>query len=104
LNDPRAGLAICGFLTDDVCTGITVTNNLIAGTTFYGVAARGHDCNDASDSSFKNNVIHSISGAGAIIFPIPLDAGHALCYEGSYLTVYKATLAGVFCYYVTEQV
>lgn len=104
LNDPRAGLAICGFLSSDVCTDITVTNNIIAGTTFYGVAARGHDCDDSSDSSFKNNVIHSISGTGAAIFPIPGDAGHATCYEGSYLTVYKATQGGVFCYYTTEKV
>ncbi len=104
LNDPRAGLAICGWLTNDVCSDITVTNNIIAGTTFYGVAARGHDCGDTSDTSFKNNVIHSVSGTGVTFFPIPNDSGHATCYEGSYTTVYKVSEGGVFCYYTTLKV
>jgi hypothetical protein len=102
--DPRAGMAICGFITSDVCSDITVTNNLIAGTSFYGVAAPGHDCNDAADSTFKNNVIHSVDGVGVTFFPNPNLAKSGTCYEGSYTTVYKATQAGVFTYYSTKAV
>ena len=88
--DKKAGMAICGFILNDVCTDVNVINSLVAGTDFYGFAAPGHNCGDNLDRSFYNNTAHSINGQAFAIFPIPGNSQHALCYEGSHFNAYKA--------------
>lgn len=60
----------------------------------------GHDCDDYTSGTFKDNVAHSINdptggGYGAIIFPDPSRKGHEIhCHEASFFTAYKCMAQG----------
>ncbi len=68
MMDITGGLISCAYIIGDYCTGISITNNIVAGTYFYGYVAYGHDCGDTTSNNFRNNVAHSIDGNGATIF------------------------------------
>jgi len=81
LKEPLSGLGICGFTVGDMCYNLKIQDNIVAGAEFYGFASPGHNCDNSSDDTFKNNVAHSIRGYGAAIFPNPTQADtHAKCY------------------------
>ena len=56
----------------------------------------GHDCDkSSSQQNFRNNVAHSIDGAGANIFPDVTGDNHGNCYEMSHFAAYKVEQASV---------
>lgn len=65
------GIYSCAENQGDQCSSISIINNIVAGADFTGVAAMGHDCGDSANKNFKNNVVHSVRGTGAIIYPDP---------------------------------
>ena len=72
------------------CTNVNVINSIVAGCPFAGFVVRGHECGQsATQQSFRNNVAHSIDGAGAHIVPDTFVASHSTCYEGSHFKAYK---------------
>jgi len=69
-----------------------LVNSIAAGCHYAGFVAPGHDCGlSATQQSFRNNVAHSIDGAGAHIFPDVALPKSSVCYEGSYFAAYKTT-------------
>jgi hypothetical protein len=96
--DKVGGLVICAYTEGDVCSGITVTDNIVGGSHFYGFVAPGHSCGDYSGSVFKNNVAHSVEGNGVFIYPDPVNANSATCLEGSFFAAYKCTEAGAITF------
>ena len=69
---------MCGYYYPDTCSNITITNNIVAGTTFYGYNVYGHNCGESNtDTTFRNNIAHSINGIGASIYPDPLSTSMA---------------------------
>mmetsp|Transcript_21730 Transcript_21730/g.16040 ORF Transcript_21730/g.16040 Transcript_21730/m.16040 type:complete len:471 (+) Transcript_21730:751-2163(+) len=101
LEDILACAAICAYTDGDTCSSLHVTNNIFAGSIMYGAAAPGHTCGDKDDETFKDNVVHSIKGWGVAIFPA--DDEHYECVEGSDITVYKCTEAGLYSYFEVER-
>ena len=69
--DKSAGMCICSYTKGEICKNVMVSNNIVGGTFFYGYTAPGHNCGDYSDSTFKNNVAHSIAGNGVYIYADP---------------------------------
>ena len=86
------------------CDDISVTNSVTAGCPYAGFVVRGHECGkSATQTSFRNNVAHSISGTGAHIVPDDSNPSHALCYEGSHFKAYKTTQPPVSTMYVSAE-
>jgi len=79
-----------------------VTDNIVGGAFYGGIIARGHDCGDYSDQSFKNNVAHSVDGVGGGVYPDPFNPSHKKCYEGSYFSSYKNQMNGIWGFFSTE--
>jgi len=82
------------FSEGDVCSGIQVMNNIVAGTHWTGFTGYGHECGTYTSNTFKNNVAHSINGSkggtGAIIVPDRSSSTQMTgCFEGSYFSAYK---------------
>lgn len=65
------------------CKDIIVKNSTAVGCKFAGFVAPGHECGDGKNKNFFGNVARSINGHGARIYPDPLVASHATCYQGS---------------------
>ena len=42
--DPRGAFVICGYNDPDTCSGLTITNNIAAGSEYVGFGSPGHDC------------------------------------------------------------
>jgi len=100
--DLKAGMMVCSFVENDVCYDLQVNDNVVAGADFTGFMAPGHTCGEYSNTTFKNNLAHSIPGIGAIIFPNKAVPSHfSSCYEGSYFTSYKVTENSVLQYFNT---
>lgn len=111
--DPAAGITICALMEDDVCTDVTLTDNLVAGAPWAGFIMMGHNCGDETKptTNFRNNVAHSINfdnkkgGIGAIIYPDNKIAAHkSTCYGGSYFTAYKCAKQGVHGFFESKKV
>lgn len=96
--DPSCALAVCTYNWPDYCSGVSATNNILAGAIYVGIAAIARKCGDTSDLSFKNNVAHSIRGTGAIVAPDMNDPAQTTCFEGSDFTAYKNTEGGFIMY------
>jgi hypothetical protein len=45
LLDKKAGLSVCAYRGSS-CSGLSIVNNLIAGTAYAGFIVPGHDCAD----------------------------------------------------------
>jgi hypothetical protein len=67
--DPNGGMIICGYNYPDRCSNIKVINNLVMGVKYAGIGTMGRSCDNTNDLAFKNNVVHSVQGMGAIIYP-----------------------------------
>ena len=44
--DREAAYSICSQKTDDICTDLSVVNNIAAGSTYAGFLVPAHDCGD----------------------------------------------------------
>lgn len=88
------------------CTGITATGNIAAGCVYAGITMPGHDCGNPSGSghTISNNVAHSGSMNGIIVFPDPARSSSGSCYEGSGLKAYKNNEMGVIGFFSTSEV
>jgi len=82
---------VCAFVSRDPCVGVSVTNNIVAGTDLIGILGPGHECHEDDDTTFRDNVIHSVKGMGAIVFPLSEVEAHETCFEGDGNAVYKCT-------------
>lgn len=106
--DKRAGLTVCQYHLRSACNDITVTNNIAAGVTYAGFIAQGHDCGEVSSNSFKDNVAHSIGGAGgghgALIYPDPVMPNSGTCFKGSFFTAYKCFMPGAYSFFSSKSV
>ncbi len=80
---------------------VMVTNNIVSAVHYAGYVAPGHDCDVYAQDHFKNNIAHSVKGAGAIIFPNPLSSSQKTCMEGSFFIAYKVTEEAVVSYFST---
>jgi hypothetical protein len=89
--DKVGGFVICAYTTGELCNDVTIINNIVAGSYFFGFVAPGHTCGDESDLTFNNNIAHSVDGPGAFIYPNPILPDSAVCIEASYFTAYKNT-------------
>jgi hypothetical protein len=71
--DREACISICAYLDKpDFCTDVSLTNSVVAGCTFAGVLAMGHECGESETQKVVKNVVaHSISGSGFHIYPDP---------------------------------
>jgi hypothetical protein len=63
----------CADKDHDMCHGLKVTNNIVAGLQSGPVDVSGftmyaHECGDYDNIVFRNNTGHSIAGYGAVIF------------------------------------
>ena len=86
------------------CYDSSITNSIAAGCMYGGFVAPGHDCGVTDSIKFRDNVAHSIKGAGAYIYPDPAVAGHSTCYEGSHFSAYKNQENGVEANYKSKEV
>jgi len=72
---------------------ITFKNNIAAGCQYAGFVAPGHECDDTSQVSFRNNIAHSIGGEGggygAYMYANPALSKSKKCFEISHFTAYK---------------
>ncbi len=113
-QDKSAGVAVCAYAREfsQKCSGITVTNNIVAGALFAGFIVPGYDCGAATSSTnFMNNVAHSINdpsesgGYGALIYPdLANSATQSECYQGSHFIAYKCWEQGAYAFYATKNV
>jgi hypothetical protein len=87
--DKEACFAFCSIWEPNPCYDSSITNSIAAGCMYGGFVAPGHDCGETDSIKFRDNVAHSIAGAGAYIYPDPAVAGHSTCYEGSHFSAYK---------------
>lgn len=83
LLDKKAGLSVCAYRGTS-CSGLSIVNNLIAGTAYAGFIVPGHDCADENQKVFRDNTAHSIYGTnneghGAIIYANPGNPKLATC-------------------------
>lgn len=104
--DKEACVAVCSYMTEgSPCYDMKITNNVAAGCLFAGFIAPGHDCDDNLNVRFRDNVAHSITGAGAgaLIYPDPLGRSHSKCYELSHFSAYKTQTACVATHYSTAE-
>ena len=100
LGDPNAGIVMCGEKEGDKCFDVRVTNNVVASVEDTGVDTTGysvmnHKCGDYQTVVFQNNIAHSVSGYGAIIFRNQSDDGSRTCLEASKFIAYKNRIAGI---------
>ena len=102
--DKAGGFIVCSFDEGEQCSGVRVTNNIVAGAHFYGFSAPGHSCGEYASSGFVNNVAHSVEGPGAHIFADTNNKDSGTCFEGSYFTAYKCSQDGVVTYASTDSV
>ena len=78
--DKAGAVSICAYFEPDtICSNIKVTNNIAGATVYAGfVGAIAHTCGDTTQTSFKDNVAHSVkgykSGMGAYINKNPADS------------------------------
>ena len=100
--DLTAGISACSAVANDKCD-YSITNNIVAATSFAGYVAYGHDCGIYS-SVFKNNLAHSINGNGAVIFPDPRSSRQQNCMEASYFNAYKNREAGAISIFPTPNI
>ena len=100
--DKSAGLCICSYAQGEICQNVMVSNNIVGGTFFYGFTAPGHICGNYSDSTFKNNVAHSVSGNGVYIYPDPARSSSSQCMEASFFSAYKCVFDGALTYEATQ--
>ena len=96
--DPSAALMVCGYNYPDVCSKMTITNNIVAGSFYCGIASLARVCDDTSDLSFFNNVAHSVKGNGAFVYPDLNNQNILTCFEANNYTAYKNTEAGIISY------
>lgn len=99
--DKEACVSICAWYGPDPnCYDVSVTNSIAAGCVYAGFVVPGADCGSQADqTSFRDNVAHSIEGDGAFIVPDVKGDNHATCYEGSHFSAYKCTQTGVLAHY-----
>jgi hypothetical protein len=73
--DKTACIDVCAYNEPEFgCSNITLTNTVVSGCKYAGFIVPGHKCGaSATQTLFRNNVAHSISGAGALIYPDPTD-------------------------------
>lgn len=96
--DKEACLSVCAYdnKEDPSCYDNVVQGNIVAGCPYAGYVVPGHDCDkSSSQQNFRNNVAHSIDGAGANIFPDVTGNSHGKCYEMSHFAAYKVVQASV---------
>ena len=83
---------------------MTFTDNIAAGCMFAGFIAPGHECGDTEQTSFRNNIAHSVLGYGAYVYANPaLSSTSSKCFETSYFTSYKNVEPCVVSFVPTEE-
>lgn len=96
-QDKEGGFLTCTYFSaTEVCSGITVSNNIVAGAHWTGFTAYAHECGSYTSNTFKGNVAHSINGSsggtGAIIVPDRSSSTQMTgCFEASYFSAYKCS-------------
>jgi len=97
--DTHGGALFCSLTFPSACPGMTVTNNIVAGSVFAGFMTSAANCGDNAQVKFRNNVAHSISGGsngvGAVIWADPSVPEQKECFEVSHFASYKCTDAGI---------
>ena len=102
--DKEACYAICSYMTEgSACYDLKIVNNIAAGCEFGGFVAPGYDCDIVDDYTFRGNVAHSGSGAGAYIYPAKASSKQGTCYQGSHFAAYKNQLQCVETHYNTRE-
>jgi hypothetical protein len=99
--DKGAGMAICSYNDDDMCSDIYIQENIVAGADYSAYIAPAHDCGDYDQKFFINNVGHSsrakqFSGMGGVFFAKPGTNHKSTCYEMSGFKAYKNWYQGAF--------
>ena len=99
-GDPNAGIVMCGQILSDKCVDVRIINNMVSSVESTGVDTTGytvfhHRCGDYKTVVFQNNIAHSISGYGAIIFRNASEPDNSICIEASKFIAYKNLLAGI---------
>ena len=84
--DKEAAFAICSKKDDDICSDISIVNNIAAGASYAGFIVAAHDCGDYKQTHFIDNIAHSVwgeprLGLGAFFFPDPSKNHKSTCYE-----------------------
>jgi hypothetical protein len=97
--DAHGGVLFCSLTFPQQCPGLSITNNIAAGTIYAGFIVPAHNCNDANQRVFRDNIAHSISGGfngdGAVVYADPAINEQKTCYEVSHFAAYKCTDAGL---------
>jgi len=106
MKDKECCISICAwFGPDGSCYDVSVTNSISAGCIYAAYVVPGHDCDDSDDQTkFRNNVAHSVTGDGAIVFPDVTGSGHSKCYEGSHFAAYKCSMSGILSHFWSEEI
>lgn len=94
----NGGLILCGLTAGDICTGLRVVNNYVAGVPYAGYGAPGVDCTDNDGWAFRDNIAHSVNGTGAIFYPSASRSSHSYCFKGSHFIAYKNSRYGALTY------
>lgn len=104
--DKTACIDVCGYEEPTFgCSNITLTNSVVSGCDYAGFIVPGHTCGaSATQTVFKNNVAHSISGAGALVFPDPTDVTQKDCYEVSHFSAYKNDESGIEIQFLGDEI
>lgn len=66
--EPTGGIIVCATTPGDICSDMTVINNVASGCVTTGFAMFTHNCGDYNTIVFRDNVAHSIESTGAVIF------------------------------------
>lgn len=108
-GDPNAGIAVCGQKRSDKCFNVRLTNNMVASVEDTGVDTTGytvphHKCGDYKSVVFQNNIAHSVSGYGAIIYRNDSEPDNRKCIEASKFIAYKNRMAGIVSNQATDNV
>lgn len=99
--DNEVGIYMCALRPLDKCPNLTVADNVVAGINgtsvdSVGYVALAHQCGQQdSQTSFRNNVAHSILGYGATIFMYYYGGAPANCIAASHFAAYKCSVAGI---------
>lgn len=80
----------------------TFTDNIAAGCEFAGFVAPGTTCGNSGQTTFRNNVAHSVNGYGAYIYPNPADSTSS-CFEANHFAGYKNNDACVVTFARTKK-
>lgn len=62
--DKTGAISICAYMGRDTCSDVSVTNNLVAGSSYAGFLWESPDCG-ADSSHMAGNIAHSIKGTKA---------------------------------------